>query len=495
MRKLAIGKTVGAGLFLAAILPTTTLAAGQDQLAITSVAVVDVVEGSIRPDQDVLIDGNRIAAVHGSGAVAVPPEAMVIDGRGKYLIPGLWDMHVHGVNDEPPVSWDFYDPDAGETEQRKTYMPLKVAFGITGVRELSGGEWTLKLRDDLEAGELLGPHLVAGSPLLDGPNPIFPETSHVAIGSPEGAREAVRSLHAQGYDFLKTYEFLSPESYRAIHEAAKGLGMEVSGEIPISVSLWEAVELGHRTVEHLTGVELACSSREAELRAEYRTGVAEIAADSTATNQVPLWNRTEWEPVASVDPEKCARLYAHLVENDVWVVPTLAIQRSISYPDLPEVRDNPRYKYLHKSDTDVAGLIEEFDPERRLRPTYDHRFDSISDLHEAGVGILAGSDLPGGFPLHQELEIFVEAGLTPAEALRTATVNPARYLGRESESGAIAPGRIADLVLLTGNPLEDISLTQAIEAVVLHGRYLDRAMLDRFLAQAEADARAWEAEN
>ena len=463
-------------------------------LAITGVDIVDVESGALRENQTIIITGNRIVEIVPANEFMPTDARRLIDGRGKYATPGLWDMHSHMVSAEPPLSWDMYDPEADEDEQRKTYMPLQVAFGVTGVRELSGGAWSLKLREKLNNGELLGPQLVVGSPLLDGPFPLFPGSNVRAIADPAQARSTVEEMHRLGYDFLKTYQFLSPKSYRAIHESAQRLGIEVAGELPISISLWEAAELGHRSVEHLTGVEIACSGREDELRATYSTAVENIAANSSSENRLKIWNRGEWEPVQSIDPDKCSRLYAHLVKHGVWVVPTLVIQRIISYPDIPQVRANVHNKYLHKYDTNVTGFIEQFDPDRRLRPTYDHRFKSVADLHAAGVGIMAGSDIPGGFPLHEELEIFVEAGLSPAEALRTATINPAKYLGRENEIGSIAPGKIADIVLLHADPLSDIRNTQSIASVFLQGRYLDRAMLDRFLRQAELDARAWENE-
>ncbi len=161
-------------------------------------------------------------------------------------------------------------------------MPSFLAFGVTGTRELSGGLASIALRKQIENGEILGPHMFVGSPLLDGPNPILADAGVISIDGPDSAAAVTKRLHAQGFDFLKTYNFLSPESYSAIHKTARDLGMEVSGEIPISVSLWEAVILGHRTVEHLTGVEFACSSREEELRAGYVARINALNADPSS---------------------------------------------------------------------------------------------------------------------------------------------------------------------------------------------------------------------
>lgn len=460
-------------------------------LAIANVAVIDVETGVIRPNQTIILKNERIFTIEPSEKSETQTALTLIDGTGKFAIPGLWDMHVHLVNDEPTVDWDFDE----QENQLLAYEPAWVAFGVTGLREMSGGVWSLKMRDRVESGEIDGPHLVIGSPILDGPYPIFPGNGVMAIANPEEARVAVESLHEAGFDFLKTYNFLSPESYQAIHETAKRLGMEVAGELPLSVSAWDAAELGQHSIEHMTGIEIACSSMEEVLRADYSAGVAAVAINPDLNNQVPLWSRSEWEPVASFDAKRCQRLYRHLVEHDVWVTPTLTIQRRISYPENPEVTDNPYLKYITKYDADVQGLVAQFDPERRLRPTYDHRFDAVDDMQAAGIGILAGSDQQGGFWLHDELQIYVDAGLTPLEALQTATINPAKYLGREDELGTITPGKFADIVLLNANPLDNISNTLEIDSVILKGRIYDRRTLDSMLMQVEADARTWEQED
>lgn len=445
----------------------------QDRLAITSVTVVDVVDGSLRRDQTVLVEGDRIITVDDADVVTAPPGAVVVDGAGKYLIPGLWDMHVHSGADEAT---------------RTIVLPLYVAHGVTGVRELSGSPGQLRLRSEIAEGRLLGPQMVVGSPIVDGPNP-WPGVQ-VRVADAEGAHRIVDSLRAQGYDFLKTYQFLSPKSYRALHQRAREVGLELSGEIPMSVSLWEAAAMGHRTVEHLTGVELACSRREEELRVKYRRQVADLSADTTLRTHIPVWNRTEWESLSTWDPEKCRALYRHLKAQGTWVVPTLVIQRRISYASDPAIQDDPRQRYLPADWWDPEGTADYFDPDRQLRRTYEHRLRTVHDLHLAGVGILAGTDMVGGFPLHDELVLFVEAGLSPLEALRTATLNAAQYLNATDSLGTVEAGKLADLVLLEANPLENISNTQRIAAVVLKGRYLSREALDALLAQVERAANA-----
>ena len=486
-------------LFIAAAFGSATAAAAERAAtehlaattAITNVTVVDVETGKLYEDQTIVIGGARIIAIKPSGGFKGRDGIVLVDGGGKFAIPGLWDMHVH-MPDKPAIRWDLYTPEQSAGVQRQTYMPSLVAFGVVGVREMAGDEWFLEIRKRIHAAELDGPHLVIGSPVLEGPYPIWPGDRTIAIANPTEASSAVQELHEQGYDFLKPYTLLSPESYRALHAAAVERGMKVAGELPLGVSAWEAANLGQRSIEHLTGLEIACSAREDDLRAEYIRAVSAITASTKESEKVSLWNRGEWEALSSFDTQKCKRLYRHLHNKGVWVTPTLGIQRSISYPEIPEVTENLYFKYVTKAAADVTGLIEQFDPERRLRPTYDHRMDAIEDMHEAGVGILAGSDGNAGFWLHEELAIFVDAGLTPLEALQTATINPATYLGREHELGSVEPGKFADIVLLNSNPLKDIEITLDIHAVVLKGRIYDRVTLDRMLAKLEADARARE---
>ncbi|MBD3617107.1 MAG: amidohydrolase family protein [Gracilimonas sp.] len=480
-------KTIKPALILSSLLLLASGLVTAQPIVFTNVTIIDVEEGVAMPGMSVIVTGERITAVGTLNEIKVSDGATTIDGRGKYLIPGLWDMHIHNVNDVyKPVPWDFHTPDPEGAEQREIYMPIYLAFGVTGTRELSGGLESIELRKRIEAGEILGPHMVIGSPLLDGPIPIFPDAAVMRIDGPERARNVVTKLHSQGFDFLKPYSLLSAESYRALHERARELEMEVAGEIPISVSLWEAAELGQRSVEHLTGVEFACSNREEELRAHYVSRLRDLNTDPSSEGALDIWNRSEWEPFESLDPERCRKLYGHLAAHGTWVVPTLIIQKMISHANDPRWANNPNFRYTWPMD--LEALADEFDPERRLRPLHDYRMSVINELHDAGVGVLAGSDVSGGFTLHQELEIFVESGMTPLDALRTATINPARYLGRENDLGSITPGKIADLVLLNKNPLDDIRNTQSIEAVVFRGHLLDRPNLDRILRQLEVEA-------
>jgi ketosteroid isomerase-like protein len=477
-------------------LPT---AAAPQALAITDVTVVDVREEVARPGMTVVISGDRIAAVGPSGSVAVPAHARVVDGTGRFLIPGLWDMHVHTGND---------------LNAREVVYPLYVAHGVTGIRNMSGDcfecpratiEQVHARRRAVTAGELLGPRVVASSDYAgsheqaarrstDGSSPEAPATE-------ADARAFVRLAKERGVDFIKIYDMLPREAYFALAEEANRLGLPVAGHVPVEVRASEASDAGQRSIEHPGhfNVLLECSGREDDLRARlieefYR---AEMGARHTADGSTIL--PLTLEMVDTYHPGKCRALAERLVRNGTWLVPTLMTGR------LPSERgggwrEDPYTRFLIPEERRFFEWAEEAwardlgDAEERA-PASRWVREITRTLHRAGVPMLAGSDagIPGvfwGISLHQELELLVDAGLTEAEALRAATLGPAEFLGATDSLGTVEAGKLADLVLLDASPLQDISNTQRIAAAVLNGRYLDLQELDVLLAQAEAVADA-----
>jgi imidazolonepropionase-like amidohydrolase/ketosteroid isomerase-like protein len=440
-------------------------------VAITGVTVVDVASGRLVPRQTVVVRGNRIVAV-GPSSAAPPADAQLVDGTGKFLIPGLWDMHVHTPAD---------------AETRAVYLPLEIANGITGVRVMWGGPDHLTERADVASGTLLGPRMVVATPVLDGrmwrsPSP---------VGSPEEARRTVESLARQGYDFVKTYQFLPRDVYLAIADEAKRLGIPFAGHAPLTLTAAEASDAGQRSFEHNMGLALACSRDEARIRSVLVADEAKLPPYSFAEH-VDLMVRTDTEPLSTLDPDKCSALAATLRKNGTWLVPTLTLYRARGASPGSPVREDARLKYIPaeiRSGFASAPPIPAFDT---LRP---HLGRLATMMQRAGVGILAGTDthnpyvLPG-FSLHDELALLVEAGFSSLEALQAATLNPARFLNATDSMGTIAPGKLADLVLLDADPLTDIHNTTKIRAVVANGRYLDRAALDAVLAGVERVASA-----
>ena len=344
------------------------------------------------------------------------------------------------------------------------------------------------LRKQVQEGKQPGPRVVAAGPLVDGPKPFVPG-SLVAANAAEG-REAVRKLKKMGADFVKVYTKLPREAYLAIADEAKKKGLAFAGHLPESISAAEASDLGQKSIEHLTGVELACSDREDELRGEA------VAALAKADNQAAweLLARIGARAADSFSDTKARALYARFVRNGTWQVPTLTVLHSLVSLDDPKFTADPRVKYMPPSILSYWSLIK-LSPETAAgqKRAYKRATGLVRAMHQAGVPFLAGTDTPGvpyvfpGFSLHDELALLVaEGGFTPLEALQAATRDPARFLGRENDLGTVEAGKLADLVLLDADPLADIHNTTKITAVVANGRLLPRRELDQMLADVEA---------
>ena len=450
--------TLAAGLSSRAVAQT-------GRLFIQHVAVVDVIAGQVLPDMTVEIRGRTIAAMNSDGRVRVTRGATVIDGRGKYLIPGLWDMHVH-------LSF----PAAAA----QIFLPIMVANGILGARDMHSFLSTIvSLKHAVASGAQIGPRLFIAGTAVDGPNSYLPAAR--IVHTPDEAREAVRQLKAAGVDFIKVYSSLPKDLYLAVASEAKNDGIPFVGHVPYPVTAAEASDAGQRSLEHLTEVDVGTSSDEAAIKAE------EVEAMSQKHGYIPDANRLK----SSFDSAKAAALFERFRRNDTWQVPTLIVlyqERQIADSTL---RGNDSLLvYIPKLLRDYWRSLP-IDIAAKMVALYAFHAELIGPLNRAGVPMLAGSDSPNpyvypGFSLHDELGLLVRAGLTPAEALRTATINPASFLGLTDSLGTVAQGKVADLVLLDANPLADIANTKRIRAVIQAGRLLKRSALDAMFARARA---------
>ncbi len=474
--------------FLLALgLAAPMLANSEDEpqvLAITHAVVIDPATGSVRADQTVVIAGGRIQRVVPSANYQPEKGARIIEARGKYLIPGLWDMHVHiaGISADP--SWS-----------KNVILPLLIAQGITGVRDMGGDLSVLRSwNHDIEAGKLLGPHIFAGGPMIVPSGKKTPEQWPVT--TVDEARAAVRELKAQGADFIKIISVPSREIFFAIAVEADKEKIPFVGHVPAGVTASEASDAGMRSIEHIvySNLALECSAKEKELRE------ALLEARKKRDQSAP--GRILAEAVSTYSPEKAAALGAKFKKNGTWVTPTLvAIEAQVPQAKAPEEQaSDPGLEFV------PASLRKEWDPRdpKNRASEADQKWwtDQFAndkkltrDMHNAGVSLLAGSDsldrfVFPGFALHQELSLLNHQGLTPPEALRVATSDAARFLGHQGEFGTIESGAHADLVLLDENPLDKISNTASIFAVIREGIYLDRAALDQLLSQAKAAAKA-----
>lgn len=378
-------------------------------LAITHVAVVDVERGTLLPDRTVLVHGSRIARVDSAPLVATPPSVRTIDGTGRFLIPGLWDMHVH-------------------IEDARTAGQL-LSWGITGARVMSGGlEETLALRQGIRDRRFRGPRLFVAGLALHGRESFASDTGPALVQTADDGRRAVDSLARREVDFIKVHEGLSRAPWFAIARAARQHGLPLTGHVPATLTVAEASDSGLRSIEHMEFLPDQCLA------------IFDSAARATRTR-----------PPAGCQPPALERLFVHLHHNGVWLDPTIGSLRVFAARQFPSIL---------AGFTDLARLI-----------------------RAADLPILAGTDLGSagmvpGATLHDELTLLVEAGFSPAEALRAATRNPTLFLGLEDSLGRVDSGYVADLVLLEANPLSDIHNTRRIAGVIQAGRVLSLAVLD-----------------
>ncbi|REJ74849.1 MAG: hypothetical protein DWQ36_13850 [Acidobacteria bacterium] len=443
-------------------------------LAIRDVTIVDVADGTLHPAQTVLVKGNRIVAVGPADAVAIARSAEVVDGEGGYLAPGLWDAHVHSATS---TGWHF---------------PLYLAHGITSVRNMHTSaegalELVLSIKQQLADGEMRGPRFLANGAVIDGDPPVWPGS--VVVRNAEEARAAVDRLADGGADFLKVYDRLSPEAYFAILERAAERGIPVDGHVPPLVPPEEAAASGQRTFEHTSGIAAGCNAEATALRADYAAYLERVPEMPPFPDQLVGFFRLVRRQFDARDAELCVEAARIFSEHGVVSVPTL-VANSGSDPQ-GFVADASRLDLLPPSVGEAwRAMAGGPDPIGELLGAVDATIlDNVRLLHEAGVPILAGTDVGNPFlvpgeSLHRELERLTEAGLSPLEALQAATVLPARVFGLEDSLGTVEAGKLADLVLLEGDPLQGISNTRRIRAVIADGRLYRRSELDQLLTEA-----------
>ena len=454
-------------------------AAEQADLLIRGAGIVDVAHGRVLLHQSVAVRGNNIVAVGPDHSIARRFDArQSVDASGKFVMPGLWDMHVHFGGGQELIG------------ENKALLPVYVAYGVTAVRDCAADISTsvIEWREEVAKGSLLGPTIFTSGPKLEGYKPIWKGT--LEVGTPAEVNAALDKLQAMKVDFVKiTDNTLKPDIFLYALKEAKRRGMRTSAHTPYALTIEQAVDTGLNSIEHIDYLIKAGSPREKQVGALYAAGKISYG---DATNAF----------VDSFDPAYAIHQYRALAAKGVFVTPTLNMGRILANLDREDHLKDPGLAYIG------PGLRKTYDwrIERAAKATpeqvaarhkeYDLSARVLPMLVEAGIPVLAGTDAGylnsfnyPGEGLHEELERYVEAGLTPQQALASAILTGPRFLGHSDRYGSVTAGKAADLLVLDANPLKSVAATRGINAVVLHGRLLDRAALDKLLADAKAGAR------
>jgi len=444
-------------------------------LALTHVTVIDAVN-PVRRNQTVLIDDGRIIDIVDSNTAPEAPASQKIDASGQYLIPGLWDFHVHFTFDKR-----FTDAMAG----------LFLYHGITNVRDTGGLlEDLLPVVDTLRSAGSNAPNIWYSGPLLDGKDVVYDGVNFPGLGianpTPEAARANIAEIHAAGASFLKIYEMVTPEVFAAIVDEAGLRNLPIDGHVPLSMRARD-VAPQVQSLEHLRNYEMDCVSDPELWLAARQAELANVANEPGNVLRSRLHTLQRLTAIIAEDPAVCAETTEAL--KATITVPTLRMNSMDLY--VPFARDG----FDQAMDLIPASVGEEWRAARDALAASEEAVDTTfaewslrrtGELHLAGAPIAAGTDTPigwsiPGYSLHTELEQYVEVGMTPLEALHSATVTPAEFFGLENEMGQIKAGAVADAVLLNANPLEDITATRSVEAVINRGVLLTREQLSQLV--------------
>jgi len=474
------------GLALAAA-GTTTMAgrtaAAADQhdiLVFTNATLIDGTGAGPRPDTTIVVAGNRIVAV-GHHGIEPPAGVRVVNLRGKYVLPGLWDMHAHSVDFE------------------RIMPPLWIANGVTSVREMWGVPFVRAVHRRIASGEILGPRMVVSSTIVDGPNSwlvnLWDDNKPIQVRTEAEARAAVRQVKRDGADFVKVYSLLRDDTLAAVAAEADRLRLPIAGHAPDTVSVVRSSALGMRTQEHLYALYVDVSSA----RDDIRHAIENTPIDpANPFNYFFAVRELERQAIRSYDPRRAAEVFAALVRNGTALTPTLTVLKLFT-SSAAEIRDVTREKYVPEWVRRLRWALsdEPLPPDviASNRAFFEASARLVRDAADAGVTMVAGTDggflapyILAGFCTHDELDLMVRIGLTPMQAILSATRDAARTVGLQNVSGTVTPGKFADLLIVDANPLTNIRNTQRIHAIVANGRLITRAERERMLAEVVAEA-------
>ena len=444
----------------------------EGDMIITNINVIDVKDGKTISGQTIAIKSGTITTIRPYSEDDELKATTIIDGKGKYIMPGLWDMHAHGIT------------------RNGDFSSLFVANGVLGVREMSG---FLAVRDSIVKTDKIMPKDFDSGGILFGDAPGVPTRLITA----EDARKAVDSLHDAGADFIKVYEFLSKEQFRAIAERCNELNLPFAGHIPMEVTPQDASNLGQKSIEHLSWIMESLSSNSDAIDSLKLEVLKHMRSGDFPTLTQEVKRITKLSVEGSIDEDKLSATINTFKSNNTYMVPTLTVIYGRNAMDTLNVATLPHLEYLPKQ------LVEGWKAENTWPYNMYSQEDWIThhksveqlkyvvaQLYKKGVPMMAGTDAPyassmPGFGLHKELQNFVELGMSNADALKTATIVPSKYLGIQKSYGTVEVNKIADLLILDKNPLEKIENTTSIYGVIQNGNYLNKQKLNEILSSAK----------
>lgn len=421
-------------------------------ILIRNVNIIDVEKACVIQNQDVGIRHQLIKAIANGNQLLAGDSTQIINGKDKYLIPGLWDMHVH-----------FYFPD-------KQYLKMYLAKGVVGVREMTGYhlDWKDSTNRDVDV-----PRIEFSSQIIDGPRPWFEDD--IPVLDCEKALEIVQQSRNKGSKFIKLLSLVPRDQYMAIVDECKRLDFEFAGHVPYSMGLIEAAKLGQKSNEHLCGLLLSCSKKEKYLHNRLDS-LFQVLAESEKISKLMKMKISGCTMKAfwSFDQQKADSVIEELSQYNMYQCPTLGIKHRFYYDELDWVFTDKRYDYfppsIKKRYRPTASTLEKIMPMRRELKLEEKL---LLQMHKKGIKIIAGTDQGcAGFNLHDELEYFVKLGLTNADALKIASINAAKFMNKENIMGSIEINKLADLVLLNANPLENIQNTRNIELLIFKNQII-----------------------
>ena len=452
----------------------------ENSYCIENINIIDSVNG-LKKNMTIVISGNKILKVGKTKNLSLSKKNKIYDGKDQFIIPGLWDSHIHF---------------AFEEELANSMFNLFIGHGITSLRD-TGGElnFVKKWKKKSKQNPNYFPRVKIAGPLIDGKfnvyngNSVYFPSLSVKTASVEETEEMVLDLIKNDVDFLKAYEMLTPEQFETVIKIAKKNNLRVSGHIPLSMDVITASNMGLNSIEHFRNIEMSSTNKTQELLNKRRNILKNKDQILGSTLRTNIHNSQRISSIKNIDSTELSKVLNTLYENDTWQIPTISMYEGIAYESYNNEKwrksfDYLPYKIKNKWNEQISKRKNQVNDDSKVFSNWQKSMTRI--MNKIGIKFMAGTDTPiffqtPGYSLHTELEVLVESGLTPIEAIESATYNPAIYFNMQNELGLISEGYIADLLILSKNPLEKISNTRKIEVVIKNGNYLNRKFLDSLL--------------